>query len=70
VRSPIFIYEFDVLMHPLIARRVLVATGLVDELPDIDGLAQHWGTDVIHSPFCDGYEVRDQRIVQMYLNNY
>ncbi len=57
-------------MHRLIARRVLVATGLVDELPDIDGLAQHWGTDVIHCPFCHGYEVRDQRIVQMYLNNY
>ena len=49
----------------LIARRVLAATGLVDELPDIDGLADHWGGDVIHCPFCHGYEVRDQRIVQI-----
>jgi thioredoxin reductase/SAM-dependent methyltransferase len=51
--------------HTIVARRVLVATGLVDELPAIDGLAQHWGGDVIHCPFCHGYEVRDQRIVQI-----
>jgi thioredoxin reductase/SAM-dependent methyltransferase len=51
--------------HRLIARRVLVATGLVDELPDIEGLAEHWGRGVIHCPFCHGYEVRDQRTVQI-----
>lgn len=51
--------------HAIIARRVLVATGLVDELPDIDGLAEHWGRDVIHCPFCHGYEIRDRRIVQI-----
>lgn len=51
--------------HAVIARRVLAATGLVDELPDIDGLAEHWGGDVIHCPFCHGFEVRDQRIVQI-----
>ena len=51
--------------HAVVARRVLAATGLVDELPDIDGLAEHWGGDVIHCPFCHGYEVRDQRIVQI-----
>jgi thioredoxin reductase/SAM-dependent methyltransferase len=49
----------------LIARRVLAATGLVDELPDIEGLAEHWGGDVIHCPFCHGFEVRDRRIVQI-----
>jgi protein-L-isoaspartate O-methyltransferase len=47
------------------ARRVLAATGLRDDLPDIDGLARHWGGDVIHCPFCHGFEVRDQRIVQI-----
>ncbi|MGH3629840.1 MAG: NAD(P)/FAD-dependent oxidoreductase, partial [Sciscionella sp.] len=47
----------------IVARRAIAATGLVDELPDIDGLAEHWGRDVIHCPFCDGYEVRDRRIV-------
>ena len=51
--------------HTVFARRVLAATGLVDELPDIDGLAEHWGGDVIHCPFCHGFEVRDRRIVQI-----
>jgi thioredoxin reductase/SAM-dependent methyltransferase len=51
--------------HAIVARRVLAATGLVDELPDIDGLADHWGRDVIHCPFCHGFEVRDRRIVQI-----
>ena len=51
--------------HAVIARRVLAATGLVDELPDIVGLAEHWGREVIHCPFCHGYEVRDRRIVQI-----
>ena len=51
--------------HCILARRVLAATGLVDELPDIDGLAEHWGRDVIHCPFCHGFEVRDRRIVQI-----
>ncbi len=49
----------------LVARRVVAAIGLVDELPDIDGLAGHWGRDVIHCPFCHGFEVRDRRIVQV-----
>jgi thioredoxin reductase/SAM-dependent methyltransferase len=51
--------------HAIIARRVLAASGLVDDLPDIDGLAEHWGRGVIHCPFCHGYEVRDERIVQI-----
>lgn len=49
----------------IVARRVLAATGLVDVLPDIDGLAEHWGGAVIHCPFCHGFEARDQRIVQI-----
>ncbi len=51
--------------HSIVARRVLVATGLVDELPDIDGVAEQWGHGVIHCPFCHGYEARDRRIVQI-----
>ena len=51
--------------HSIVARRVLAATGFVDELPDIDGLAEHWGRDVIHCPFCHGFEARDRRIVQI-----
>jgi thioredoxin reductase len=45
------------------ARRLVVTTGLVDELPDIPGLAQRWGRDVLHCPYCHGWEVRDQEIV-------
>jgi thioredoxin reductase len=44
------------------ARRLLVATGLVDELPDLPGLAPRWGRDVLHCPYCHGWEVRDQRV--------
>jgi thioredoxin reductase len=44
------------------ARRLLVATGLRDELPDVPGLAERWGVDVLHCPYCHGWEVRDQRI--------
>lgn len=51
--------------HTVFARRVVAATGLVDQLPDVEGVAEHWGRDVIHCPFCHGYEVRDQRIVQI-----
>ncbi|WP_153503417.1 bifunctional NAD(P)/FAD-dependent oxidoreductase/class I SAM-dependent methyltransferase [Cumulibacter manganitolerans] len=51
--------------HAIIARRVLAATGIVDRLPAIDGLTEHWGTSVIHCPFCHGYEVRDRRVVQI-----
>lgn len=45
------------------ARRILVAGGVVDELPDVPGLAERWGVDVLHCPYCHGWEVRDQRIV-------
>jgi thioredoxin reductase len=44
------------------ARRLLVTTGLVDELPDIPGLAEGWGRRVLHCPYCHGWEVRDQPI--------
>jgi thioredoxin reductase len=44
------------------ARRLLVATGLVDELPEIPGLRDRWGRDVLHCPYCHGWEVRDQAI--------
>jgi len=44
----------------LAARRVLVATGLHDVLPDIPGVRERWGRDLLHCPYCHGYEVRDQ----------
>lgn len=44
------------------ARRVLVTTGLTDELPAIPGMRELWGRDVVHCPYCHGYEVRGQAI--------
>ena len=44
------------------ARRVLVATGLRDELPNIPGLADRWARDVLHCPYCHGWEVRDRQL--------
>ncbi|WP_210502886.1 bifunctional NAD(P)/FAD-dependent oxidoreductase/class I SAM-dependent methyltransferase [Nocardioides xinjiangensis] len=44
------------------ARRILVTGGVVDELPDVPGLAERWGVDVLHCPYCHGWEVRDQAI--------
>jgi thioredoxin reductase len=42
------------------ARRLLLATGLHDVLPDIAGLRERWARDVLHCPYCHGWEVRDQ----------
>ncbi|WP_054813458.1 NAD(P)/FAD-dependent oxidoreductase [Nocardia arizonensis] len=44
------------------ARRVLVTSGLVDELPDIPGVREQWGRGVVHCPYCHGWEVRDKAI--------
>jgi thioredoxin reductase len=44
------------------ARRLLVASGLVDELPDVPGVRERWGRDVVHCPYCHGWEVRDRAI--------
>jgi thioredoxin reductase len=46
----------------LTTRRLLVTSGLVDELPKVDGLRERWGHQVLHCPYCHGWEVRDQRI--------
>ncbi len=42
------------------ARRIVMATGLVDELPAVPGLPERWGRDVLHCPYCHGWEVRDE----------
>ena len=42
------------------ARRVLLATGVADVLPEIPGVRERWGRSVLHCPYCHGWEVRDQ----------
>ncbi|RUR01926.1 NAD(P)/FAD-dependent oxidoreductase [Labedella endophytica] len=44
------------------ARRILLATGSRDELPDVPGVAEQWGRGVVHCPYCHGWEVRDRAI--------
>ncbi len=46
----------------LTARRILVATGVHDQLPDIPGVRERWGRDLLHCPYCHGWEVRDQPV--------
>jgi thioredoxin reductase len=46
----------------LFASTVLIASGTRDQLPEIPGLRERWGRDVIHCPYCHGWEIRDQRI--------
>lgn len=56
---------FDVTLasgEGLSGRRLVLATGLVDRLPAVEGLQDFWGTSVIHCPYCHGYEVRGTRV--------
>ncbi|WP_427018057.1 NAD(P)/FAD-dependent oxidoreductase [Pseudarthrobacter sp. P1] len=43
-------------------RRLVIASGLTDELPPIPGLNERWGRDVVHCPYCHGWEIRDRAI--------
>lgn len=55
--------EFDVTLasgQAVHARRLVVATGLADELPSVPGVGERFGRDVLHCPYCHGWEVRDQ----------
>lgn len=56
---------FDVILADgtaVSSRRLLVTTGLVDELPDVPGVGELWGHQVLHCPYCHGWEVRDGAI--------
>lgn len=44
------------------ARKILLATGLADVLPEIEGIERFWGASAFHCPYCDGYEQRQRRI--------
>jgi thioredoxin reductase len=49
----------------IIARKLLLATGLMDVLPAIDGLRELYGRTVHHCPYCDAWEHRDRRVVAL-----
>ncbi|OON68171.1 NAD(P)/FAD-dependent oxidoreductase [Hymenobacter sp. CRA2] len=44
------------------SRKIILATGVMDILPTIDGMHELWGTGVLHCPYCHGYEVSDQPV--------
>lgn len=48
--------------NTLETRKVILATGLVDELPSIEGLRERFGVTVLHCPYCHGWEVRDREL--------
>lgn len=43
------------------ARRILLCTGMIDELPHIPGFREHWGRSIVICPYCHGWEAQDQR---------
>ncbi len=43
------------------ARRILLATGIIDELPKLTGVRERWGASVFSCPYCHGHEQRDKR---------
>jgi thioredoxin reductase len=51
------------------SQRLLIATGLVDELPPIEGIDRFYGTSVFHCPYCDGWEMRLKPIAVYGKNN-
>ena len=44
------------------SRKLLIATGVSDNVPDVEGIAELYGRSVFHCPYCDGWEVRDRPI--------
>ncbi|PRY14128.1 NAD(P)/FAD-dependent oxidoreductase [Kineococcus rhizosphaerae] len=55
-------FSVDTTEGTVTARRLVVATGLVDELPPVPGLRERWGREVVHCPYCHGFEVSDQAL--------
>jgi len=53
----------------VLARRLLAASGVTDVLPEVPGLADRWGRDVLHCPYCHGWELRDRAIAVLATNN-
>ncbi len=64
--GPALATRFEVLIGDgsrLASRKLLLATGVVDELPDVEGVRPLYGRSVHHCPYCDGWEHRDQHLI-------
>ena len=66
LRSQVFVIrniEVDgVESEAIEARRLVLATGVIDHLPEVPGLAERWGRHVFHCPYCHGYELNQGRL--------
>ena len=62
VRREDGLFEVD---DGLLAHRVVLATGVKDAFPDVEGMQEHYGASVFHCPACDGYEARDRDVVAL-----
>lgn len=56
-----FAVEADGRCH--LGRRLVLATGVADTFPDVEGFFEHYGADVFHCPTCDGYQAQDRPVV-------
>jgi len=54
-------FEVRIASRTVAARRVLLCTGMIDELPALEGFAGLWGRSIFQCPYCHGWEVQDQR---------
>ena len=62
--------EFSVRLNTgdaVLARRVLLCMGMIDEPPPIEGMRKLWGVSIFQCPYCHGWEVRDQRFAYLAL---
>lgn len=57
-----FRIEVDGAPEAIEARRLVLATGVIDHLPEVPGLAERWGRHVFHCPYCHGYELNQGRL--------
>ncbi len=62
VRREDGLFEVD---DDLLAHRLVLACGVKDAFPDVEGFDEHYGASVFHCPSCDGYEARDRRVVAL-----
>jgi len=54
-------FEVRLTMGSVHARRILLCTGMIDELPDIDGFSGLWGKAIFACPYCHAWEIQDRR---------
>jgi len=55
-------FSVELAGETLSAKRLILATGVVDELPQIPGVRERWGQSVFHCPYCHGYELNQGRV--------